>query len=163
MQDYANLSDKSKELREYRKTYIKKTIQKYAFRIFRDLIFVLSNVVAIVIGYCLHKDFTTICVYCAFMSLFVMTMYSFVYLISTFVEIHKKTHRLPLSQEELEQNGITSPADYADFLNEYLGVLKCPKYILELVSISIAKCFPECNERIEYDGLHYICSKLETE
>ena len=75
----------------------------------------------------------------------------------------QKTHRLPLSQEELEQNGITSPADYADFLNEYLGVLKCPKYILELVNISIAKCFPECNERIEYDGLHYICSKLETE
>ena len=35
MQDYANLSDKSKELKEYRKTYIKKTIQKYAFSDFQ--------------------------------------------------------------------------------------------------------------------------------
>lgn len=83
-------------------------------------------------------------------------IYLFADLISTEIEIHKKAHRLPLSQEELEQNGIASPADYANFLNEYLE-LKCPKYILELVNISIAECFPECKEKIEYDGFHYIC------
>lgn len=163
MQDYNNLSNKSKELKEYRRVYAKKKIQEHAFEIRLYLSFVLPTVVTIIVGCCLHKDFTTICTYCAFMSLFVMMICLFAELISTSVEIHKKTHRLPLSQEELEQNGITSPADYADFLNEYLGVLKCPKYILELVNISIAKCFPECRERIEYDGLHYICSKLETE
>lgn len=163
MQDYANLSDKSKELREYRRVYVKKKIREHAFEIRLYLSIVLSTVVTAIVGCCLHKDFTTICMYCGFMALFIMMIYSFADLISTEIEIHTKTHRLPLSQEELEQNGITSPADYTDFLNEYLGVLKCPKYILELVNISIAECFPECNERIEYDGLHYICSKLETE
>ena len=163
MQDYANLSDKSKELREYRRVYVKKKIREHAFEIRLYLSIVLPTVVTAIVGCCLHKDFTTICVCCAFAALFAMMIYLFVELISIDVEIYKKTHRLPLSKEELEQNGITSPADYADFLNKYLGVLKCPKYILELVNISIAKCFPECNERIEYDGLHYICSKLETE
>lgn len=160
---FSVLSDKSKELREYRRVYVKKKIREHAFEIRLYLSIVLPTVVTAIVGCCLHKDFTTICMYCGFMALFIMMIYPFADLISTEIEIHTKTHRLPLSQEELEQNGITSPADYTDFLNEYLGVLKCPKYILELVNISIAECFPECNERIEYDGLHYICSKLETE
>lgn len=33
MQDYANLSDKSKELREYRRVYVKKKIREHAFEI----------------------------------------------------------------------------------------------------------------------------------
>lgn len=163
MQDYANLSDKSKELREYRRVCVKKKIREHAFEIRLYLSIVLPTVVTAIVGCCLHKDFATICMCCGFMALFMMMIHVFADLISTEIEIHKKTHCLPLSQEELEQNGITSPADYTDFLNEYLGVLKCPKYILELVNISIAECFPECRERIEYDGLHYICSKLEAE
>lgn len=85
-------------------------------------------------------------------------IYLFAELISTEIEIHKKTHRLPLSKEELEQDGIASPADYVDFLNEYLGVIKCPNYILELINTNAAKHFSEYEERIEYDGLHYICA-----
>lgn len=158
MQDYANLSDKSKELKEHRRVYVKKKIQEHAFEIRLYLSIVLPTVVTAIVGYCLHEDFTTICMYCGFMALFMMMIYLFAELISTEIEIHKKTHRLPLSQEELEQNGITSPAGYANFLNEYLGVLKCPKYILELVNISIAECFPEYKEIIKYDGLHYICT-----
>lgn len=163
MQDYNNLSDKSKELREYRRVYVKKKIREHAFEIRLYLSIVLPTVVTAIVGCCLHKDFTTICVCCAFMALFMMTIYLFAELISAEIEFHKKTHRLPLSKKELEQNGIASPADYTNFLNEYLGVLKCPKYILELVNISIAECFPEHKEKIEYDGLHYICSKLKTE
>lgn len=163
MQDYTNLSDKSKELKEYRRVYVKKKIREHAFEIRLYLSIVLPTVVTAIVGCCLHKDFTTIGMCCGFMALFMMMIYLFAELISAEIEIHKKTHRLPLSQEELEQNGITSPADYTDFLNEYLGVRKCPKYILELVNISIAECFPECREKIEYDGLHYICSRLEAE
>lgn len=90
MQDYTNLSDKSKELKEYRRVYAKKKIQEHAFEIRLYLSFVLPTVVTIIVGCCLHKDFTTICTYCAFMSLFVMMIRLFAELILTSVEIHKK-------------------------------------------------------------------------
>lgn len=134
MQDYNNLSNKSKELREYRKAYVKKTIRKHALEI-------LGGIVVF----------------------FVIIISFFVEPVSTFVKTQKKMRCLPLSQEELVQNGITSPSDYADFLNEYLERQKCSSYILELVNTNIAKCFPEYKEKIEYDRFHYICSKLETE
>lgn len=132
MHDYTNLSNKSKELKEYRKAYVKKKIREYALEIFGGIVL-----------------------------FFAMIISFFVEPISTFVKTQKKTHRLPLPQEELAQNGIASPADYADFLNEYLEVQKCPSYILELVNTDIAKCFPEYKEKIEYDGLRYVVSQME--
>lgn len=134
MQDYNNLSNKSKELREYRKAYVKKTIRKHALEILggHSAIFCNNNIFLCGTRFNICKN-------------------------------SKKTRCLPLSQEELVQNGITSPSDYADFLNEYLERQKCSSYILELVNTNIAKCFPEYKEKIEYDRFHYICSKLETE
>lgn len=38
MQDYNNLSNKSKELREYRKAYVKKTIRKHALEILGGIV-----------------------------------------------------------------------------------------------------------------------------
>lgn len=90
MQDYANLSDKSKELREYRRVYVKKKIREHAFEIRLYLSIVLPTVVTAIVGCCLHKDFTTICIYCGFMALFIMMIYSFADLISTEIEIHTK-------------------------------------------------------------------------
>lgn len=49
MQDYTNLSDKSKELKEYRRVYAKKKIQEHAFEIRLYLSFVLPTVVTIML------------------------------------------------------------------------------------------------------------------
>lgn len=157
MHNYTNLSNKSKELKEYRRIYVKRMIQEHTFETFGSLLFVSFNIMAIIVGCCLHKDFTTICTYCALASFFALLIWPFSDSISTFIKTHRRIRYLPLSQEELTQNGIASLTDYADFLNEYLERQKCPNYILELINTNAAKHFSEYEERIEYDGFHYIC------